>query len=559
LSGVVAGLAFHRKVRLSLDRVKALLFACKVSMGVQHKDTAASPATMRSGQVDGSARRLDLTAAIRGGMFWNVLSFFMSQGASFVIFLIVASRLPPEVFGIVALASILSDFVATDGRYACMDAIMQCGRYDKRSLNSAFLAFLALAVVFAVAMFAAAGPVGAIYGEPLVATFMPLFGVMILPVPWLSVMDALISRDLAFRQLTKRSIYGTLAGGAAGIVLAFSPWLIWALAAQRIVTLVATLFFEYRYTRWFPGLAFNWAMVRDFAGRFLPLWVISAFGQIAPRFLLVFFGLRFDGFTVGLLRAANRIVESVQGPIINPIMGLWFPLMAKVRGNLEGERQVYRDLTRNVVLLAFPAFAGLILVADDVVSVFLPDRYSGVAPLMRAVALATMAAPIAWFSGVAMAALGMNRASLIYTGAGAIGCVGALLLAPQIDAPWLYLSTSIPTPLITAVGVAVVNRRLKQSNLQYYAGLVPPVLATIVMVLGVWGLQQLLVGFADILRLGLCGVVGAVIYLGWLFVFHRSWLAERIKLLTGRDLSAKRRSQAPVELGGAPASNAAEA
>ena len=528
-------------------------------MGVEHKNRDARPASSRQGQVDGSARRLDLTSAIRGGMFWNVLSFVMSQGASFVIFLIIASQLPPEVFGIVALASIFSDFVGSDGRYACMDAIMQCGRYDKRSLNSAFLAFLAFAVVFAAAMFAAAGPVGRLYGEPLIATFMPLFGVMILPVPWLAVMDALISRDLSFRQLTKRSIYGTLAGGAAGIVMAFSPWLVWALAAQRIVTLATTVFFEYRYTRWFPGLTVNWAMARNFAGRFLPLWVISAFGQIAPRFLLVFFGLRFDGFTIGLLRAANRIVESVQGPIINPIMGLWFPLMAKVRGNLEGERQVYRDLTHNVVLLAFPAFAGLILVADDVVSVFLPERYAGVAPLMRAVSLATMAAPIAWFSGVAMAALGLNRASLIYTGAGAIGCVCALLVAPKIDAPWLYLTTSIPTPLIAAVGVAVVNRRLQQSNLQYYAGLVPPVLATIAMVLGVWGLQHFLVGVGEVLRLGLCGVVGAAVYLGWLFIFHRPWLVERIKMLTGRDLSGRRHSKAPGELVAAPGSNTAEA
>ena len=94
-------------------------------MGVEHKNRDARPASSRHGQVDGSARKFDLTSAIRGGMFWNVLSFVMSQCASFAIFLIIASRLPPEVFGIVALASIFSDFVDSDGRYACMDAIMQ--------------------------------------------------------------------------------------------------------------------------------------------------------------------------------------------------------------------------------------------------------------------------------------------------------------------------------------------------------------------------------------------------------------------------------------------------
>src|ERR1700760_384770 len=128
------------------------------------------------------SKRLDLTSAIRGGMFWSVLSFVMSQGASFVIFLVLASRLPPEIFGVVALASILSDFVASDGRYACMDAIMQNGRFDRTALNAAFFSFLALAAAVAVATCLAAGPIGALCDAPLIATFMPLFALMILPV-----------------------------------------------------------------------------------------------------------------------------------------------------------------------------------------------------------------------------------------------------------------------------------------------------------------------------------------------------------------------------------------
>jgi O-antigen/teichoic acid export membrane protein len=502
-------------------------------MSAQHNDTEGAPASTRRGDADASAKKLDLTAAIRGGMLWNVLTFVMSQGAGFAIFLVLASRLPPEIFGVVALASIVADFAATDGRYACMDAIMQGGRYDKRSLNSAFLAFMALAVVFMAVMCVAAGPVSAIYKEPLVATFMPLFGVMILPVPWLAVMDALISRDLAFKQMTQRSVFGTLAGGAAGIAVALSPWLVWALAVQRIVALLVTLLLEHRYTRWSPGLSFEWDILRRFVRRFLPLWTISALGQVGPRFLLMFFGVRFDGFTVGLLRAANRISESIQGPVINPMMALWFPLMAKVRNNLEGERQVYDDLTRTVALLAFPAFAGLILVADDVVSLFLPDRYAGVAPLMCAVAAITMLAPITWFSGIAMAALGMNRASLIYTVAGVAGSVAGLFLAPQVSPSLLYLIASAPIPLVAIAGAAVVNRRLRQSNLQYYAGLMPAALATVAMAVGVTGLRRLLVDAGDLSRLTVSGLVGAGLYAGWLFVFHRRWLNARIRTLTG--------------------------
>jgi O-antigen/teichoic acid export membrane protein len=491
------------------------------------------------------SQRVDLGAAIRGGMIWNLLSFVLSQGSAFAIFLVLASKLPPDIFGVVALASILADFVATDGRYACMDAIMQSGRYDKPSLNSAFLAFFGLSVVFALVMLIAAEPVSVIYGSPLIAAFMPLFGLMILPIPWLSVMDALLSRDLAFKQMTQRAVVGTLAGGVAGIAVAFSPWTIWALLVQRIVALVATMLSEYQYTRWIPGLTFHWKTARGFMRRFLPLWAISGLGEAGPRLVTMCFGIRFDGFTVGLLRAANRISESVQGPLINPMMALWFPLMSKVRGDIEGERQVYASLTRTVAFLVFPAFTGLILVAEDVVDLFLPDRYAGVAPLMEVVAMVTMAAPITWFSGIAMAALGMNRASLIYTASGVVGSLVALIVAPKVSAPLLFLLASAPIPLIAIVGVAVVNRRLKQSNLQYYAGLLPPALATAAMAAGVITLQQFLGGVGEVANLIACAVTGAAIYAGWLFVLHRSWLNERIKTLTGLGLARSLRTSPP--------------
>jgi O-antigen/teichoic acid export membrane protein len=475
---------------------------------------------------------------MRSGMLWNLVSFLFSQGSGFAIFLILAHQLPPETFGVVALASIAAEFVAVDGRYACMDAIMQSGRFDKRSLNSAFIAFLAIAGVFAVSLWMASGAVSQFYGAPLIAAFMPVFGLLLLPIPWLAVTDALMNRELAFKQQTTRSIVGTLAGGVVGIAFAFSPWLIWALVAQRIATIVATVLLQFSYTKWLPGPTISWPSVRNFVARFFPLVAIGMMNQMVNRAVVIFFGARYDALTVALVRAAERLSETLQGPVMTPLWALWFPLMSKSQGDIRAERDVYNGIVRTAAFSVFPAFAGLAMVAPQVAALFLPEQYTGVATLLRISALATMTAPIAWFHSIAMASLGMNRASLVYTGAVTAVSLAVLLCVPNVSAEVLYLIVIIPSLVLSIPGAFIVNRRLKQTNLEYYMGLLPPAIATTAMICVVEVLQVLIGGQPPIITLAASALIGAAVYCAWLVVFHRRWFEQRILMLRGRQVEA---------------------
>lgn len=478
-----------------------------------------------------------LAGAIRSGMLWNLVSFVAAQGSGFVIFIILARRLPPEIFGVVALASILAEAVGTDGRYACMDAVVQADRYDKKALNSAFFAFLAVAAAFAAVMGIGAPFASDFYDAPLIAQFMPVFGLMLLPVPWLAVMDALIMRELGFRQFTQRNIIGTIAGGVAGIAVAFSPWMIWALVVQRMAVLLVTAGFEFQYTRWTPTFEVSRERAWDFLRRFFPLWTIGFLSQAVTRVATLLFGVRYDAYMVGLLRAANRIGESIQGPLVSPMMGLWFPLMAKVRHDPVGERMVYNSILRTATFLALPAFTGLFVVAGDVVTVLLPHQYLGAAPVMRAVSLVMLTIPLAWFNAIAMTAVGMNKSSLIYTILNVAGAVATLFAVPSLDMSQTISLMAIPSALIGIAGNVYMNRRLGQSNLAHYAGLAPAVFASAAMGGSTWFLFQQMDTWTSLPRLCVLVTVGMLVYGGWLGLFHRSWVKERIALLRGRQIA----------------------
>lgn len=468
-------------------------------------------------------------------MLWNLLSFTISQASGFVVFLVLAAKLSPEVFGVVALASLVAEFIAVDGRWACMDAIMQAKRYDQRFLNSAFVGFFAVTCLVVLAMVAGAPLMAKWSDEPLVATFMPSFALLVLPIPWLAVMDALLMRDLHFRKLTERNIAASLLGGVAGIAWTFTPYAVWALVLQRAVSLIAGGVLEFSATRWLPGLNVDWREAVSFQRRMLALWSILTLTQLMGRAFTFVFGLRYDAATVGLTRAAGRIVETVQVPIVSPLMALWFPLMSKVRGNVQAERDVFNSIVVTAGFLTFPVFLGLTVVTDDVAQLLLPERYAGVVPLMQAMCLTRLLIPIFWFNTIAMTSLEMNRISLTYSAAAVFVEVATLVGVPNVSAPVALIIAPSTTIFMGILGARILNRRLEQSNLRYYRELLPAGIASLVMVATTMALRTQLTEVPIILRLAASAACGVAVYGGFLWFFHKRWLLDRIELLWGRE------------------------
>ena len=478
--------------------------------------------------------RSRVSAMMQKAVLWSTLNFVATQIVGTVIFLIIAAQLPVHIFGVVALATIAADFIAMEGCYAAKDAIIQSSRYDRKSLNTAFTSFLLFVTLIAVALAASAPFVARAYDEPLLTTFMIAFGVMLIPTPWIAVMDALMLRDLRYRQVAERNIASTLVGGVAGIAVAFSPWFVWAILVQRLVSQMVQVALLYHYTRWAPGLALPLIAARDFMKRFFALWLVKTLVSTIGRVTALVFGMRYDLATVGLLRASNRIAEAVQGPVIAPLVDLWFPLMAHVRGDVAGEREVYNSIVRTATLVSLPIFAGLATTADDIATILLPQQYAGVGPILQAAAITFLLIPVLWFNNMALNAMGMNRLSLYYT----LALVGTSLItlfaSNGLSAPDVILIMAIPAAFMGIVGNVIVNKRLQQTNLAHYAGLMPPALAVAIMSAATIALHQGLEDWNPLARLSACATAGAAIYFGWLLAFHRQWFMDCAQLLIKR-------------------------
>jgi hypothetical protein len=141
---------------------------------------------------------------------------------------------------------------------------------------------------------------------------------------------------------------------------------------------------------------------------------------------------------------------------------------------------------------------------------------------------------VLWFNIVALNSMGMNKLSLTYTITLVVSSLLVLLASNGLSPPHVILIMSTPAAIVGIAGNVMLNRRLRQTNLAHYLGLMPPALATCAMSAATLLVNYELKEWNTLPRLSVCIAVGGASYVGWLVVFHRRWFMSCVQLLISR-------------------------
>jgi O-antigen/teichoic acid export membrane protein len=501
------------------------------------KGNAASPPTPRASG-EGSSRG---GAAVRQGFVWNLANFVLSQGAGLAIFLLLSREVTPAMFGVFALAAVIVDLFANQGRWAAMDALIQRQDFSPQALSTAFWSLIAVGAGFAILFALGAEFAGRALGESAVADVLRPLSLTLLLAPAAAVMDGLIMRTLQFRAQALRNMAGTLVGGGAALAVAFSMAPEWALVVQRVVGLGVTVLVMFAFTRWLPTLAFDRASARGFLSRTGQLWLTMALATAHARVIEASVGVRAGAVALGLLRVSQRFEETLHGPITGPIQALWVPILSSLRKDREESWRLFLRLSQITALIALPAFVGLGLVAHDLVRLALDDRYLAAGDILFLLGMSGFLIPGGFFSNLVFAGLDRSDLSLKFSVATLTLVIPAVWLAAAHGPVWAIAASMTIMGLSGFIATGLQVRMLGGAPLAFLAALLPAYAAGTVMAVCVVGLASVLPIESPAARLACLAPAGAAVYLGWLMLFHRS----QVRAAFGFVLAARGGAPAP--------------
>ncbi len=343
---------------------------------------------------------------------WSAADIVLRQGVQFAISIVLARLLTPEEFGTVALLYLFVGIASAFAEGGLTSALIQ--RQDATIEDESTIFWLNMGVGLLMALlFWLSGPaIAALYGIPVLT---PLSGIMALTVlagAAGGVQRALFTKALDFRPLMLAGVTSVLVSGAVAIWLAGTGYGVWALAAQALVSAVATTLVLWLASRWRPRLAFSLASAQrlfSFSGYMLA----SALLEITySRLYTVLIGKLYGVRELGFYNRADTTAQFPSG-ILNGIVGrVAFPLFSRMAEEPARLGANLKRALQGVMLVNAPAMLGLAAVAEPLVLVLFGEQWRPAAPFLQVLCLVGLMMPFHMLNLQAL--MGLGRSDLFF-------------------------------------------------------------------------------------------------------------------------------------------------
>lgn len=401
---------------------------------------------------------------MRRDAFWSGLEAGVSASLSIVTSFAVARLIGPAEFGIgaAAIAIHVVLWVAVNALFA--DALVQRPAINDRVLSSAFWASTAFGC-FAMLLQGAAGwGLALMLGDP---RLIPMALVLAASLPLVGaggVIQGLLTRERAYRQLALRTLIGQGLGTAVGASAALGGAGAWAVVYQQAVTTTCGALVLLIARDWTPSRCLDWVSVRSLLAVGVPLTASTLVLIARYRVFAVLIGGTAGAAVLGQVHIAFRLVDTIRELTFTALWRLMLPALSEHQHDPRAMlAEVDRWLRRcAVVILPLCALLGIAL--TEVVSVLMgPDWAAagqGAVPLIGLMAWSTITFP----AGVALIAVGQARFTLYANLATLLATSAGVLLFRPAD-PWLAVMIWTVSQILVSPYSLWVNARALRVNM----------------------------------------------------------------------------------------------
>jgi O-antigen/teichoic acid export membrane protein len=470
------------------------------------------------------------TATALRSALWVMVESWLVRLVSLVAFLALARLLTPADFGVMALAGIYLTFCTFIIDQGFGTALVQRANLEHGHLDAAFWIQLAIGLIIAGITVVAAGWIAGFFAEPRLAEVLQVLALFPAITALTLVQQAQLKRQFEFRALAIRHIVSAVAGAVIGVALALLGYGVWSLVAQMLGGAVVGLVVLWRASSWRPRFAFSMRHFRDLVGFGTSVFIHELVWTLAYQIDRLLLG-RFAGAgPVGLYTVAQRLVSIIGEVLVVGLQGIVVPVFARVQHDREAlSRGLFRAY-RLIAFVSFPAFAGLALVAPELVPIILGAKWIEATPVVQASALPTLLYALGFFLSNVLTAIGRPGLRLalttIQTVASAVFIMAVIHWGPAAVA----LAMGAAALLAYVVNAIMLQRLIGLDLVAYHRQAWPAAAATGLMAAAIWALGPALAGKPILLILVAKIAAGGLAYLAATAILARPQWREFLEL-----------------------------
>ncbi len=454
----------------------------------------------------------DSGAGVLRSVLWSFVQLWGQKAIGFLVMIILARLLSPVDFGIAAIGATLLAHLSGVMLTVFGDVLIQRKRIDEAALDTAFWMVVAAGLIICVVLAVVAGPIAAAYDEPAAGPIIRGYGVVLFVFSLGTVQQIWLTRQLKFKQLAIRATLAATIGGIFALILASQGVGAWSLVSQQAAAITGSTVVLWILSSWRPRVRFVMAKARDQLSFGKYMLGIGMVGFIERYADILVIGFVLGTTALGLYSLAQRLVVMITELLVYALGQVALPVLSRLQSDPQRFSNAYLKVVQFCATVLLPVFAGLALIGDDMLVTVAGEKWRPAGPILSALCVHGLFYALIFYNLQAFNALNRPawtfRASLLFAATALI----AVLAAAPFGAVAVAWAVAVRTALSLPVVLIALHRLVPFGWGAYGRTVLPPVCATLVMMVTVLICQDALSDANTLLRLVIEIAAGAGSY-----------------------------------------------
>lgn len=337
---------------------------------------------------------------------WNYLSFGLGKVINLVTVSILAHLLTPELFGVIALATLAIDYLSILNDFGLGAALVQRRENIDEASNLAFTFNLLIAISLTSIVILTAPYVAIFFHEPSLTPILRALGLGFIINALGSIHKARLQRDLRFGKKLIPELGNTLAKGGISISLAIMGFGAWSLVLGQLAGMSISAFLLWIVVPWRPRLLFKSNITKQLFSYGFSIMGVGAYTTLADSFDYLLIGRLFDTAALGIYTLAYRLPDLLIINTLSVLAAVFFPAFSSIQNQQDVLRKSFLSAARYVQLLVTPLCLGIFVAADPIIRVIFGEQWLQSIPIMQVLSLYALVLSIGFHVGDIYKAVG---------------------------------------------------------------------------------------------------------------------------------------------------------
>lgn len=443
---------------------------------------------------------------------WRFAERTGAQGVSFIVSIVLARLLAPEVYGTIALVTVFITILQVFVDSGFGNSLIQKKDADDLDFSTVFYFNILVCCILYLGMYIAAPFIAGFYEDSQLISVIRVLSLTLIISGIKNVQQAYVSKNMLFKRFFFATLGGTLSAAILGITLAYMGAGIWALVIQQVSNCAIDTVIIWSIVKWHPKRMFSFKRLSSLFSYGWKLLASRLLDTIYINMRQLIIGKMYSSADLAYYNRGQQFPNFIVNNINNSIDSVLFPVMSSVQDNRMRIKEMTRKSIKVCTYIMAPMMMGLTFCAESVVKLILTDTWLACVPFLRIFCITFMFYPVHNANLNAINAMG--RSDLFLKLEIMKKVVGLVLL---LSTMWFGVRAMAYSLLISSALSQIINSWPNRKLLEYgyidqLKDIFPSILLSVCMGIGVWSISWLklpvLVALVGQILLGIVSYIG---------------------------------------------------